>query len=288
MCVNVWHECDVDQSMTTSGTFFSPRWDILLKTEFCFLLWNWNCVIWFKKQKPHIKTVFLEHMGRDFNARKSSWKLSSEFIVRHCATGAGASSASDLQRFVSDWSADCTSTSGSWTSTHCRERRHDRWRRLDYTKLLGANFPWAHFCLCIHFTCLRQSPRLVLSAADTSRLAGAARNVHYACFILSLPCVITALRFNSATGASDSSAFRSDAVHRARYRTLTVVLSRGRLFQTRCLLFWQPDKFTLRSGTETLWDARWQPAQSVRLLLSGLFALGLVNLVTKRSVFIVL
>lgn len=145
MCVNVWHECDVDQSMTTSGTFFSPRWDILLKTEFCFLLWNWNCVIWFKKQKPHIKTVFLEHMGRDFNARKSSWKLSSEFIVRHCATGAGASSASDLQRFVSDWSADCTSTSGSWTSTHCRERRHDRWRRLDYTKLLGANFPWAHF-----------------------------------------------------------------------------------------------------------------------------------------------
>lgn len=129
---------------------------------------------------------------------------------------------------------------------------------------LRRKFPVSKFRLCIHFTCLRQSLRLVLPAADTSTLAGAAGNVHSAWFILPLPCVITALRFNSAAGPSDSSAFRSDAVHRARYCTLPVVLTRERLLQTRCLGFClDADKLTLRTGTETLWDVSWQPAQNV-------------------------
>lgn len=95
--------------------------------------------------------------------------------------------------------------------------------------------PVSKFRLCIDFTCLRQSLRLVLPAADISTLAGAAGNVHSAWFILPLPCVITASHLNSAAGTPDSSAFRSDAVHRARYCTLTVVLTRERFLLRFCL-----------------------------------------------------
>lgn len=40
---------------------------------------------------------FLEQMEREVKARESSWKPSSEFIIRHCATGAVASFVPDLE-----------------------------------------------------------------------------------------------------------------------------------------------------------------------------------------------
>lgn len=67
---------------------------------------------------------------------------------------------------------------------------------------LRRKFPVSKLRLCIHFTCLRQSLRLVLPAAGTSSLAGAAGAAHSACFIRLWPRVITALRVNSAAGTS--------------------------------------------------------------------------------------
>lgn len=124
---------------------------------------------------------------------------------------------------IISWSVNCRFASGSWTSTHSKEKAPRPLTQTGLRKLfaaLGRKLPERKLRLCTHFTCLRQSLRLVLPAADTSTLAGAAGNVQSAWFTLRLPCVITALRFNSAAGTSDSSAFRRDAVRRARYCTL--------------------------------------------------------------------
>lgn len=88
MFMDVWDECDVDQSSTTSGTPPPPRWPILFVTDlFTAVKLKLSDLIYEKINKA----VFLEQMDREVNARKSSWNLSSGFIMRDCATGAGAS-----------------------------------------------------------------------------------------------------------------------------------------------------------------------------------------------------
>lgn len=94
---------------------------------------------------------------------------------------------------------DCRTLSGSWTSTHCRERRHDRWRRPDDTncsQLSSANFPWANFALAYI------SPAYVRARGWSSHThtGRSCRERSHRRALPTFPCVITDLRFNPAAG----------------------------------------------------------------------------------------
>lgn len=157
----------------------------------------------------------------------------------------------------------CRCTSGSWTSTHFKEKAPNPLTQTGLRKLFAAlrrKRPVSKSRFCIHFTCLRQSLRFVLPAADTSTLAGAAANVYSAWFILLLPCVITALRFNSAAGTSDSSAFYNQTATQCTEQgtvLFLIVLTRERLLQIRCLGFCPvADRRTSSHFGTELWDVR--------------------------------
>lgn len=181
-----------------------------------------------------------------------------------------------LGRMIS-CSVDCRTLSGSWTSAHCRETRHDRWRRPDDTncsQLLGANFPWANFAFAYI------SPAYVRARGWSSH-THPGRSCRERLHRLALPtflCAVTALRFNPAAGTPDSTAFRVDAAHRARYRNLPLFLPKKDSFRhagwasVPMLLSWTSSHFGLQTK---LWDASW-PEQNmtmtIRLLLGGLFA----------------
>lgn len=190
---------------------------------------------------------------------------------------------------IISWSVDCRTLSGSWSSTQCGDRRHDRWRRPDDTncsKLSGANFPWANFAFAYI------SPAYV-TARGWSSLTHTGRSCRERSHRLALPTfprVITALRFNSAAGTSDSADFCVDAAHRARYRNLPLPW-----FLPKEDSFWHAGwasismlvrqvhtSFCKRNFMRRELTTRAEDAMAIGLLLGGLFAPVLGLLLTKE------
>lgn len=165
---------------------------------------------------------------------------------------------------IISWSVGCRFASGSRSSTRCREQR--RWRRLDYancSQLRGANFPVSTFRPCIHFTCLRQSLRLVLPAAETSSLAGAAGAAHSAWFIPLWPRVITALRVNSVAGASVRLSAATRCTEQGTVLFLLFWPQKG--FYTHTHVWASASTLTARQVHTLVWSwnfMSWRPAQN--------------------------
>lgn len=190
---------------------------------------------------------------------------------------------------IISWSVDCRTLSGSWTSTHCRERRHDRWRRPDDTNsslLSGANFPWANFAFAYI------SPAYVRARGWSSHThtGRSCRDRSHRLALPTFPCVITALRFNSAAGTSDSAAFCVDAAHRARYRNLPLPLflpKKDSFWLGFCLHAGESDRSTLRSANETLWDELTTRAKHVNgnpIMAGWVVCISIGHVTDKRNV----
>lgn len=92
------------------------------------------------------KTCFPGTDGREVNAKKSSWSLWDEEILRHCATGAGASFVQDLERSSAGlWAADRLQVSSPARTAGKSATTADADWITNCSRLLDANFPCANF-----------------------------------------------------------------------------------------------------------------------------------------------